>query len=226
MAKVQRVESLPELAIDQPNMLHIQESYLRQAAHAKPVTACKKRKSEVAGTGAKMFRQKGTGRARQGERRNPHMTGGGLAFPPKPRVPRKRLNKRVRVSALRSAVLWHVQNGSAYVIAGSDFEGLAKTKQVAKLLKGLLGGGMVCLVLDPTSLAWRSGRNIAGLLLIEPKELNVGDLADCACLAFSEAALEQYKKMLELQSELLFGGRDSGEAGSEELEGQEQGGEE
>ena len=57
MVKTVKIESLPELLIEQPNLLHIQESYLRQIAHAKPFTAKKKRKSDVAGTGAKKFRR-------------------------------------------------------------------------------------------------------------------------------------------------------------------------
>jgi large subunit ribosomal protein L4 len=204
VAKTVKIEALPELGLDVPNLLHIQESYLRQIAHSKPLTAKKKRKSDVAGTGAKLFRQKGTGRARQGERRNPHMTGGGLAFAPQPRTPRKRLNKRVRISALRSAVLWHIQQGSAYYVEGADFEQFAKTKQVAQLLDSVPGTGKLCLVLPRKSVIWRSSRNIGHVVLVSPLELNVRDLVESENLIFSASAIEEYKTFLKLQNEPVF----------------------
>lgn len=199
MAKLVRIDALEELGLDEPNFLHIQESYLRQVAHGKPFTAKKKRKSEVAGTGAKLLRQKGTGRARQGERRNPHMTGGGLAFAPHPRVAVKRLNKRVRVSALRSAVLWHIQSGSAHYIEGADFDGFAKTRQVAEVLHSVPGSGDICLVLLRDVLAWRGSRNIAGVRRLTPAGLNVRDLVEVGNLVFSFGALESYRKLLQQQ---------------------------
>src|SRR5437764_995929 len=103
MATTIKIDALPELLIEQVNKLHIQESYLRQVANGSPFTACKKNKARVIGSTAKIYRQKGTGRARQGERKNPHFVGGGLAFPPMPRLQNKQLNKRVRRNALRSA---------------------------------------------------------------------------------------------------------------------------
>jgi large subunit ribosomal protein L4 len=200
VAKAIKIEALPELGLETPNLLHIQESYLRQIAHGKPFTAKKKRKSDVAGTGAKIFRQKGTGRARQGERRNPHMTGGGLAFAPQPRLQRKRLNKRVRISALRSAVLWHIQQGSAYYIDGADFNAMPKTKQVAAVLNSIPGGNSdICLVLSKNSLVWRSTRNIGGVRLITADHLNVRDLVESENLIFAASALDEYKKLLQLQ---------------------------
>lgn len=199
MAKVVRIDALEELGLDEPNFLHIQESYVRQVAQGKPFMAKKKSKSEVAGTGAKMFRQKGTGRARQGGRRNPHMTGGGLAFAPHPREAVKGLNKRVRVSALRSAVLWHIQSGSAHCIEGADFDGFAKTKQVADVLHNVPGSGDICLVLLRDVLAWRSSRNIAGVRRLTPEGLNVRDLVDAGNLVFSFGALESYRRLLQQQ---------------------------
>lgn len=224
MAKAVKIEALPELGLDEPNKLHIQESYLRQIAHGKPFTAKKKRKSDVAGTGAKMFRQKGTGRARQGERRNPHMTGGGLAFAPQPRLQVKRLNKRIRVSALRSAVLWHVQQGSAYYVEGADFDTLPKTKQVAMLLDTIPGtGGDICLVLHKGALVWRSSRNLAGVRLITPEHLNVRDLVEAETLVFGASALDEYKQLLQLQW-LPLDGEDAepGAAATESLKEDEQ----
>src|SRR5687767_5164641 len=127
MASTVKIDALPELLIERPNPLHIQESYLRQIANGTPFTASKKNKSRVSGSTAKIYRQKGTGRARQGERTNVHMRGGGLAFPPLPRLQTKRMNKHTRRSALRSAILHHVSGGSAWRIDGADFAGFEKT---------------------------------------------------------------------------------------------------
>jgi len=196
VAKIVKIKEMPELGLSEPNLLHIQESYTRQVAHANPITAKKKRKSDVTATGAKWFRQKGTGRARQGERTNPHMYGGGLAFPPRPRLQQKKLNKRVRLSAQRSAVLAHVLGGSAYCVQGSDFENAMRTRDVAGELAELFGQGTVCLVLTAGTPAWRAGRNIADLIMLQPEQVNVRDLVDSDSLVFTTESLKRFKEML------------------------------
>lgn len=198
MAKVEQLTALEELGIEQPNMLHVQESYLRQIAHAKPFTAKKKTKGEVCMTTAKWFRQKGTGRARQGAKSNPHMHGGGRAFPPRPRVKQLGLNKHVRQSALRSAVLWHIQQGSAYVVNGADFDGLLKTREVALVLNEITSFGTISLVLKRGAPAWRSSRNIWNVRLLTPEQVNVRDLMDAHYLVFAESALAEYREQLKL----------------------------
>jgi large subunit ribosomal protein L4 len=198
MAKATKLNELPELLIDQPNMLHIQESYQRQMTHDRPLTAKKKNKSEVNATGAKWFRQKGTGRARQGEQTNPHMYGGGLAFPPTPRTPHKHLNKQVRMSALRSAVLAHIMDDSCYVMDNKDFEQLLKTKDVAEQLAGLAGS--ISLVIPQEAPVWRSSRNLLMVRQMTAQHLNVRDLVETDFLVFSASELEGYKEMLKSQT--------------------------
>jgi large subunit ribosomal protein L4 len=200
VAKIVKIKDMPELGLEEPNMLHIQESYTRQVAHSKPITAKKKRKSDVTATGAKWFRQKGTGRARQGERTNPHMYGGGLAFPPHPRLQNKKLNKRVRISALRSAVLAHVLGGSAYCVQGPDFEDAAKTREVYSGLDSVFAEGSVVLVLPAGAGAWLAGRNIAGLTMVHPEEINVRDLVDNDSLVFTTGSLQRFKELLEARN--------------------------
>jgi large subunit ribosomal protein L4 len=199
MATTVKIESVPELLIEQPNPLHIQESYLRQIAHSSPFTACKKNKSRVSGSTAKIFRQKGTGRARQGERTNVHMRGGGLAFPPMPRLQNKKLNKHVRRSAVRSAILHHILAGSAWRIDGADFAGFDKTRQVATLLDGV-GARTVALVIPSGSEVKRSARNIAWVRVLTPETLNVRDLVDSESVVFSSEALEGYRQLLLTQN--------------------------
>ena len=199
MATTVKIESVPELLIEQPNPLHIQESYLRQIAHSSPFTASKKNKSRVRGSTAKIYRQKGTGRARQGERTNVHMRGGGLAFPPMPRLQNKKLNKHVRRSAVRSAVLHHIQAGSAWRIDGAHFASFEKTKQVAALLDGV-GARTVALVIPDSAAVKRSARNIAWVRVLTPSTLNVRDLVDSESVVFSSEALQDYRALLEAQN--------------------------
>jgi large subunit ribosomal protein L4 len=199
MAKVVQLTALEELGIDQPNMLHIQESYLRQIAHSMPFTAKKKTKGEVAMTTAKWFRQKGTGRARQGAKSNPHMYGGGRAFPPRPRVKHVGLNKHVRQNAVRSAVLWHIQQGTAHMIKGADFDAFEKTREVAAVLNGLTRFGTICLVQRRSEPAWRSTRNIWNVRQLVPQSINLRDLMEAHYLVFAESALEDYRELLKLR---------------------------
>jgi large subunit ribosomal protein L4 len=199
MASTVKLDNLAELGLEEPNRFHIQESYLRQVANGKPFTAKKKNKSRVEGSTAKIYRQKGTGRARQGERKNPHFVGGGLAFPPMPRLQNKKLNKHVRRSAVRSAVLWHIQNGSAWRIDGSDFDGFAKTKDVATLLGGV-GSGPVSLVIPQGADVKRACRNIGRVRLLTPETLNVRDLMDSESIIFSGSALDEYRQLLVQQN--------------------------
>ena len=199
MARIVKINEIPELALEEANLNHIQESYLRQQAHSKPMTACKKRKSDVKATGAKWFRQKGTGRARQGELTNPHMTGGGLAFAPKPRVPRKRLNKHVRQSALRSAVLLHINGGSAHVIQGKEFEGTVKTKEVAELLAKVSTFETINLVVTAGTPVNKAARNIWNVRLVNPEFVNVRDLVESSHVVFSNDALATFKELMAAQ---------------------------
>jgi large subunit ribosomal protein L4 len=212
MAKLEALAELAELSLEEPNLNHIRESYLRQVANGRPFTAKKKRKSDVAMTGAKWFRQKGTGRARQGERSNPHMHGGGLAFAPQPRPQTKQLNKRVRRSALRSAVLAHIKGGSAYVVTGADFDGFAKTKQVAQALSGLDASSLT-LVVNGGAQATLGSRNLPQVRLLTPERVNVRDLVETRALVFAESALARYRQILTGQNAPAG---EAGAAGEEE----------
>lgn len=209
MATLEVIGSLPELGIDEPNLNHIRESYLRQIANGRPFTAKKKRKSDVNMTSAKWYRQKGTGRARQGEKSNPHMYKGGRAFPPRPRLQLKKLNKQVRRNALRSAVLAHVLNGSAYQIIGADFDNFAKTREVAAVLAGVQANSFT-LVVNEGQPAVLGSRNLAQVRLITPERVNVRDLVESGAVVFAASALERYKQLLAGQ-----GGTKEDEGGAE-----------
>jgi Ribosomal protein L4/L1 family len=110
---------LPESVFGQePNMAVMHQAYLRQLANARQGTAKTKRRSEVAGGGAKPYRQKGTGRARHGSNREPSMVGGGTVFGPQPRSFAQRMPRKMRRLALRSALSVKADERKVSVLEG------------------------------------------------------------------------------------------------------------
>ncbi len=114
----------------------VHEAVVAYNAAQRSGNACTKTVAEVAGTGAKPWRQKGTGRARVGYRRNPIWRGGGVAHGPKPRVYIKKLNKKVRDLAVRKAFTERVKDGQVVILDGLNLDEPA-TAQLAKTLNAL-----------------------------------------------------------------------------------------
>jgi len=114
----------------------VHEAVVAYNAAQRSGNACTKTVAEVAGTGAKPWRQKGTGRARVGYRRNPIWRGGGVAHGPKPRVYIKKLNKKVRDLAVRKAFTERVKDGQVVILDGLSLDKPA-TAQLAKTLNAL-----------------------------------------------------------------------------------------
>ncbi len=150
-------------------------------------------RGEVAMTGAKAWRQKGTGRARAGELSVPHRTGGGVAFGPKPRGYTVKVNRKERRRALRAALSVHAERGSLAALDPEPFSE-PSTKKAAAALAPLLdeGGGrtLVVLVEGEETLAL-SCRNIAGVAVLRAEHVGVADVIGAARLVASPAAFEQ-----------------------------------
>jgi large subunit ribosomal protein L4 len=119
-----------------------------QLAAARSGTASTKTRSEVRGGGRKPWRQKGTGRARHGSIRSPLWVGGGSVFGPKPRSYVQRINKKVRLSALKSALADKAESGSVFILDGFD---QTKTKAAEECLKQAGITGRVLVVLEPSA---------------------------------------------------------------------------
>jgi large subunit ribosomal protein L4 len=140
-------------------------------------------------TGAKAWRQKGTGRARVGALSAPHRTGGGVAFAPKPRAYTVKVNRKARRRALRSALSVHAERGS---IAGIDPSGFdtPSTKAAAAALGSLDGSGSVLVVLaDGEESCVKSFRNLADVSVLHADAVGVADVIGAARLVISEPAL-------------------------------------
>jgi len=218
-AKYQSLTEIPGVALGKVNYGHIALAYRRQRLHAHPRTAKTKKKSEIWMSSAKWFRQKGTGRARQGPRSNPHLRGGGVVFGPIPGQRTLRLNRKVRRNALLSALQHHLNNQSVKLLVGEEFEGFVKTKDAysALLDSGFSGRGLVIVPQD--ALVWRALRNIAGITALPPDRLNVGDLVDAHFVIFTERALAEAQRHLtgEEPGGLAFAGDPELESPAEEI---------
>ena len=148
-------------------------------------------RSEVSGGGKKPWRQKGTGRARQGSTRSPQWTHGGIALGPKPRDYRVDLNKKVRKAALLGALSGKVAEDSFKVIDAITAE-TYKTKVMADMLKAVNAGKKALVVFaEKNDKAVASCRNIPGVTVAYTNTLNVYDVLNCDTVVIEKAATEK-----------------------------------
>ena len=152
-------------------------------------------RSEVSGGGRKPWRQKGTGRARQGSTRSPQWTHGGIALGPKPRSYATKLNKKVKQIALFSALSSKVANNEMIVvdsIAATEF----KTKTMVNMLSAIGAGKKSLVVLDgPNAMVVKSLSNIAGVKVAYTNTINTYDILNCNTIVFAQAAVEKLQEV-------------------------------
>ena len=169
----------------------VHEAVRAELAARRRGTASTKSRGEVAMTGAKAWRQKGTGRARVGALSAPQRTGGGVAFGPKPRAYTVKVNRKARRRALRAALSLHAERGS---IAGIDPSSFASpsTRSAVAALGDLNGAGGVLVVLsEGEESCARSFRNIANVTVLRADDVGVADILAAERLVMSESALER-----------------------------------
>ena len=136
-------------------------------------------RSEVSGGGAKPWRQKGTGRARQGSTRSPQWTHGGIALGPKPRKYKVELNKKVRRLAMKSALSTKVADEEMMVVNKVELEGI-KTKDNIEMLAKLKAAKKTLIVTDGVDeVIYKSARNIEGVKVVTVNTLCVYDILNC-----------------------------------------------
>jgi large subunit ribosomal protein L4 len=154
-------------------------------------THATKTRGKVSGGGAKPWRQKGTGRARQGSIRAPHWTGGGVVFGPSPRSYTIKINRKERRTALRSALSVHAARGSLAVFDPTSLIDTPKTRQAAELLAGWGRTGNTLVVLTdeqaPAALAFR---NLERVSVLPAQDIGVTDLIGSAAVLASREALD------------------------------------
>jgi large subunit ribosomal protein L4 len=177
------------------DLLH--RAVVRQLANARQGTASTLTRAEVAGGGRKPYKQKGTGRARQGSIRTPLRPGGGVIFGPKPRSYELGMNRKERRLALRTALMSRLDD---IVVVKGFAAGLEtpKTKEITAALQrfGIEAGAKVLLVLDGAPEAVKlSVRNLEKVKLIAADQLNVFDLLHAGKLVLSEEALTKIQEV-------------------------------
>jgi large subunit ribosomal protein L4 len=196
MAEALNNVDLPEAIFGiQPNVPVMHQVVTAQLAAARSGTHATKSRAEVSGGGAKPWRQKGTGRARQGSSRAPHWRGGGVAHGPQPRSYRQRTPKKMVWLALRSALSDRAASGMVTVVADWGFSA-PKTKEALAALKalGVAGRERVLVVLDRgDETAWKSFRNLGERVgLVSVEELNTYDVLVADRVIFTSATLEAF----------------------------------
>jgi large subunit ribosomal protein L4 len=183
---------LDEAIFGEPfHMSLVHETVRAELAARRRGTASTRSRGEIAMTGAKAWRQKGTGRARAGALSTPQRTGGGVAFGPKPRGYAVKVNRKARRRAMRAALTAHAERGSLAVVDAAAFDE-PSTKRAAEALAGFgEGRALVVFAREGEDAAVKSFRNLRGAQVLPADAVGVADVIGAPRLVVSQAALER-----------------------------------
>ena len=185
---------LPAEIFDVPtNIALIHQVVVAQLAAARQGTASTKTRGEVRGGGKKPYRQKGTGRARQGSTRAPQFAGGGVVHGPQPRSYEQRTPKKMKAAALRGALSDRARNGRVHVASALVAGDTPSTKAITASLASISTAKNTLVVVQRTDeLSWKSLRNLTGVHVLEPGQLNTYDVLISDDVVFTLDALEAF----------------------------------
>ena len=193
--KVSDIELNDGIFAIEPNMSAMHLMVVSYLAAQRQGTQSTLTRSEVSGGGKKPWRQKGTGRARQGSTRSPQWTHGGIALGPKPREYGIDVNKKVKRLAMKSALSSKVAASEMVVLDSLKLEAI-KTKEIVKVLSALETGKKVLLVLpEKDDIVYRSARNIAGVKVALVNTLSVYDILNCNTLVVLKDAVAKIEEV-------------------------------
>jgi large subunit ribosomal protein L4 len=189
-----RTVELPEDVFGvQVNIPLIHQVVVAQLAAARQGTHSTKTRGEVRGGGRKPYRQKGTGRARQGSIRAPQFAGGGVVHGPKPRDYSQRTPKKMKVAALRGALSDRAAHERIHVVDSLTTADAPSTKTAVTLLTAISERKNVLVVVERTdTVAWKSLRNFESVHLLSPGQLNTYDVLISDDVVFTESALQAF----------------------------------
>lgn len=183
------VELADEIFGIEPNVAVMHQVVTAQLAARRSGTQSTRTRAEVSGGGAKPYRQKGTGNARQGSIRAPHFRGGGVALGPKPRSYAQRTPKKMKALALRSALSDRAAEGKVVVLDDWGFD-RPRTKDAVALLEAIGVEGRALLVVRPDDTATqKSFRNLGQVHVVTPGELNTYDVLVSDVVVFTTDTL-------------------------------------
>jgi large subunit ribosomal protein L4 len=179
----------------EPNVPLMHQAVVAENANARLGTADTRTRGEVRGGGAKPFRQKGTGRARQGSSRSPNLAHGGVAFGPHPRSYRQALPKKMRRGALKSALSARLADGAVAIVDQIAFEKISTKEMVSFLNKFEAFGKTILLMDNLTDEIRKSSRNIPGVDLRVAPALSVRDVLAADKIIMTRAAAEKLQEV-------------------------------
>ena len=185
---------LPDSIFDaQASIPLLHQVVVAQLAAARQGTHKVKTRGEVSGGGRKPYKQKGTGRARQGSIRAPQFTGGGVTHGPVPRDYTQRVNKKMKAAALRGALSDRAREGRIHVVEAFVSGDAPKTRDALKVLRGITDARRVLVVLPRDDDAnWLSLRNEQSVHLLVADQLNTHDVLVADQVIFTTAALNEF----------------------------------
>ena len=193
--KVSDIELNDGIFAIEPNMSAMHLMVVSYLAAQRQGTQSTLTRSEVSGGGKKPWRQKGTGRARQGSTRSPQWTHGGIALGPKPREYGIDVNKKVKRLAMKSALSSKVAENEMIVVDSLAMDAI-KTKEMAGVLSAINAGKKTLIVLpEKDDVVYRSARNIAGAKVSLVNTLNVYDLLNCNTIVVVKDAVSKIEEV-------------------------------
>jgi large subunit ribosomal protein L4 len=187
------VELPAEVFAAQVSIPTIHQVVVAQLAAARQGTHSTKTRGEVRGGGRKPYRQKGTGRARQGSTRAPQFVGGGTVHGPQPRDYSQRTPKKMKAAALRGALSDRARHGRVHVVSELATGGTPSTKTAVQLLSAISTRNHVLVVAERDDVvSWKSLRNAQAVHLLSPGQLNTYDVLISDDVIFTESALQAF----------------------------------
>jgi len=194
-AKARTVELPDAIFAAKVNVPLMHQVVVAQRAAARQGTHATKTRGMVSGGGKKPYRQKGTGRARQGSTRAPQFTGGGVAHGPQPRDYSQRTPKKMKAAALRGALSDRAANDRVYVVTSFVEGDVPKTREALAVLSTVTDGAarnILVVTLRDDELTWKSLRNVPAVHLLAEDQLNTYDVLVSDHVVFTEAALSAF----------------------------------
>ena len=190
--KTGSVELPPEIFDVEPNIPLMHQVVVAQLAAARQGTHSTKTRGQVRGGGRKPYRQKGTGRARQGSIRAPQFTGGGVVHGPQPRDYTQRTPKKMKAAALRSALSDRARNGRVHVITEFVTTTVPSTKNALVALRHITDRKVLIVTARGDELTVRSLRNLPETRLLPADQLNTYDVLNNDDVIFTADALDRF----------------------------------
>ena len=193
--KVSELELNESVFAIEPNMSAMHIAVVNYLANQRQGTQSTKTRSEVSGGGKKPWRQKGTGRARQGSTRSPQWYHGGIALGPKPRSYRFTINKKVKALAMKSALSCKVADNEMLVIDEIKLDAI-KTKEIVKMLTALSAAKKTLIVVpEKDDIIYRSARNIEGVKVAPVNAICVYDILNADTMIIAKDAVSKIEEV-------------------------------